>query len=127
MISISGARSSQTSNILDERQRHDVPGRRGLIYVCIPRALLYVRDDLARDKSGMRLMVGPARGIAPGLAGDPTHRPARRSVAGCGCTDSEWPLLLNSANWRAPIYVRLGSTIEFREEELLLLRSGYVR
>ena len=48
-------------------------------------------------------------GIAPGLAGDPTHRPARRSVAGCGCSDSEWPLLLNSANWRAPIYVRLGS------------------
>ena len=55
MISISGARSTQTSNTLDERQRHDVPGRRGLIYVCIPRALLYVRpwvNEVADGRAG---------------------------------------------------------------------------
>ncbi len=34
---------------------------------------------------------------------------------------------LKAVNQRSDVYVRLGSTIEFREEELLLLRSGYVR
>ena len=42
--------------------------------------------------------------------------------------DHSWQRINNShfAKTIGPISVRSGSTIEFREEELLLLRSGYV-